>query len=263
MPHPLPPARTLRVPLPRCLTSLRVAKFVSLLPPSPGPSGNQQSPCGGCAGGRSRSWMRRAAVPGANGRGQAVAALRAGWKLCQQQQGMLSLCHRLPSHLLPTRDCWCHAGCHSCHPCPAPEDTRNPGDNVDLGASGKDRRSFSCQANWELGSGFGRAEHVEKPLQGFPTGITGLVAAVAPGCVADGACGVTLTCLSLLLPCLSHRGAGTWGPAPTAHPCHALQLPHALAPQQRRGCSCSLQLHSLGNWGTPTPILRATVTLRS
>lgn len=78
----------LRVPLLRCLTSLRVTKFVSLLPPSPGRSGRQ------------RIWVCGAAVPAANGRGQAVAALRARWKLLQQQQqGMLSLCHRsaLPS----------------------------------------------------------------------------------------------------------------------------------------------------------------------
>lgn len=108
-----------------------------------------------------------------------------------------------PCHLLPTRARWCHARCRCCHPCPAPDDTGKPGDS----ASGKNRRGFSCRANLELRFASGRAEHVEKLLSKvFP-----------PGCVAGGACGGAVTCLSLLLPCLSQRGAGTWGqhPLPT------------------------------------------------
>lgn len=63
--HTLPHSSHLRVPLPRCLISLRVTKCMSLLPASPGPSGSPQSPAGavpqldGCAaaGWMCRSWM--------------------------------------------------------------------------------------------------------------------------------------------------------------------------------------------------------------
>lgn len=180
------------------------------------------------------------AVPGANGRGQPVAALRAGWKLFQQQQGMLSLCRGSALPSLSPSSHQCHAGCHSCHPCPAP------------GASCRQEKC-SCRGNWGLRSGSGSAEHTENSSKVFPSQS---LTAVPPGCVADRACGVILTCLSLLLLCLGHRGAGTWG-APTAHPC-----PHALAPQQRWGCSCSPQIHSLDNWGIPIPILGATLNHR-
>lgn len=232
----MPHSSHLRVPLPRCLISLRVTKCMSLLPASPGLSGSPQSPAGavpqldGCA---AAGWMRCAAVPGANGRGQPVAALRAGWKLLQQQQGMLSLCHgsALPS-LSPPSHQW-HAGCHSCHPCPA------PGDSVSLGALCKDRRNFPVG---QLGTQvwFWERRAHGKLLQGLP--ITEFDSGATRLCGRQPVVSFSPAC-----PCCS-----------SAHPCL-----HALAPQQRRGCSCSPQIHSLGNWGTPTPILRATVTLTS
>lgn len=200
-----------------CLISLWVKKCPSLLPPSPRPAASQHSPwAGSCLLGQHGSSpvpglaACSAAVPRANGRGQAVAALSTAGSGVEAVPSSSRGCsasaiaqRSLPSHppTLPLpHPHRCHAGCHGCHPCPAPEGHGAPWDHLDLGASPKDGGSFSYQANWEARSGSVRAERMEKPPQAFPIGITVPVAAVPPSCVADGACHNVIPSPSPLLP---------------------------------------------------------------
>lgn len=104
---------------------------------------------------------------------------------------------------------------------------------------------------------------MEMPTQAFPTGITVLVAAVPPGCAADGACHGVITCLSPLPPALAIEGLGDGEqhPLPTrAVLCGCPVLGHLC---KRRDAPAHLQVHSLGSWATPAPILRGTGSPRS
>lgn len=130
-------------------------------------------------------------------------------------------------------------------PLPRSDDTRNRGDNVALGASCIDRRSFSC---WAVLGGQSTGKSSSRLFPPAPQSWwqrchpavwqMELVVSFSPAC-----------------PCCSSASAieGLGHGDQHALPTRAVlcSSPHALAPQQGWGCSCSPQIHSLSNWGNP------------
>lgn len=231
------------VPLTLCLNSFRVKNCLSL----PVPAATITSASHHSQHRSSGAGALLAALPFPVRTAEArprpcLVPLGAGGSCSQQQPRMLSLRHHSPLPSLSPP--FPHSPrCHSCHPCPAPEGHGPPLDHPPLGASRKDRGSFSYQTKWEHRSGCVRLLRMEKLLHAFSTSMAALVVVVAPGCAA---CHGVLTCLSPAAPpAITGLGDGDQHPSPT----HAAAL--CSVTFANTGISCSPQSQQLRGLGDP------------